>query len=80
MTKYVFNEVKVSKKVKKPCTACGKVAQRTFTAMQTINPFNRNAAGVPKTSVEIGKEIHTELEVLLAQPFVCKSCEDAQDP
>ena len=61
MTTYRFQEVRRSKTVKFKC-GCGKRFQRTVVAYQTVNPFNRNADGAPKTYGEIWKELGAELE------------------
>ncbi len=41
---------------------CGKRFQRTARVEQTINPWNKNAAGVPKKWAEIWKELGVELD------------------
>jgi hypothetical protein len=40
---------------------CGKRFQRTVRVEQTINPWNKNAAGIPKTWPEIWEELGGEL-------------------
>lgn len=68
MTRYVFNEVSVKgvKRWKDPVN--GKPRQETRKFYQTINPFNKNAAGVPKSRDEIMAEIKVERDEWLAVP------------
>ncbi len=68
MTRYVFSEVFVKgvKRWKDPVS--GKPRQETRKFLQTINPFNKNASGVPKTRDEIMAEIKRERDEWLAVP------------
>lgn len=67
MPTYRFQEVKRSKTVKFKCP-CGKRFQRTVSATQTINPFNKNADGLVKTYTEIWKELGEQLAAKNADP------------
>ena len=60
MTTYRFQEVRRTRTVKFKCE-CQARFQRTYAATQTINPFNRNADGQPKTYGEIWAELGREL-------------------
>jgi hypothetical protein len=42
------------------CPVCGKAAARQITLHQTLNPYNLNADGVPKTWKEIQEELAKE--------------------
>jgi hypothetical protein len=44
----------------------GKRRQETKVFEQTINPFNKNSAGVPKSRGEIIEELHAERVAWLA--------------
>lgn len=58
------------------CPVCGKRVRRSTTFQQTLNPFNKNAAGEPKTR----SEIWAELKVKAAgwEPdFTHAACEEA---
>lgn len=55
------------------CVVCGKRRKRQKTFEQTINPFNRNAAGQPKTRREIWKELDEQSRAW--QPTMCATCE-----
>ena len=62
MTTHRFEEIThpVTKKV--PCRVCGKTLSRSTTLSQTISPFNKNAAGEPKTRQEIRAELKAKAE------------------
>jgi len=66
MTRYVFQEVSV-KGVFRWKDADGKPRQETRKFMQTINPFNKNARGQPKSHSEIMAEIRSERDLWLLQ-------------
>jgi hypothetical protein len=70
-TRYTFDEVSVKgvKRWKDPVT--GKPRQETRKFFQTINPFNKNAVGVPKARDEILEEIKKERDDWLASPPAC---------
>jgi predicted RNA-binding Zn-ribbon protein involved in translation (DUF1610 family) len=44
------------------CVVCGKVGRRSKTFRQTLNPYNKNAAGQPKTTAEIRAELQVEAQ------------------
>jgi hypothetical protein len=48
-------------------TENGKRRQTTEVFMQTINPFNKNADGAPKSREEIWKEINAKADAWLAE-------------
>lgn len=69
-----YDPVKLtSSKSFKACRVCGRPGKRQRTFRQTLNPFNRNAAGEPKTY----REIQDELRCCAAtwQPDVHAQCE-----
>lgn len=55
--------------------ACGKYRQRRKTFMQTINPYNRNADGTPKTRVDILNELHLQADKWRTEPIYCTDCD-----
>jgi hypothetical protein len=73
MVTWRYEAVKFPVKKSFTCTVCGRRGQRSKTFRQTINPFNKNADGVPKTY----REIWAELEVVAAGwfPTVHAGCE-----
>jgi predicted RNA-binding Zn-ribbon protein involved in translation (DUF1610 family) len=62
MTTTVFREVKIKRKLLVQCVKCGKKLTRTIEAWQTINPYNMNKCGHPKTEQEIRFELPAKLE------------------
>jgi hypothetical protein len=81
MTTYRFEEVKRTAKKRVPCEGCGKKLNRQTTFSQTINPFNRNADGFPKTYREIWDELGAECREWEADVtgFECLACESDRD-
>jgi hypothetical protein len=53
---------------------CGKRRVRHRRFWQTLNPWNKTAAGVPKSLDEIEAEIHAEAEAWKLEPIVCTNC------
>jgi len=70
-----FREVAIhgSKSVK--CTGgCGRTLKRQRKFWQTLNPFNKNAAGEVKQPTEIQAELQAELAAWQEEPETCKHC------
>ncbi len=65
MPTYTFEEIKRSQTFKLKCL-CGKRFQRTVSAWQTVNPFNKHPDGTVKTRSEVwtsvGEELHDAIE------------------
>lgn len=59
MTRIYFDEVSVIA-VKKWIDETGRKRQKTKKFYQTLNPYNQNVHGVPKSRVEIMNEIMAE--------------------
>lgn len=66
-THYVFESVKFPIKKSGKCK-CGKRLVRATTFEQTINPFNKNAAGKVKTYSEIWAELKAQAAAWKATP------------
>lgn len=60
MPTYRFDEVTNQVVKSLPCPICGKKLRRQRTFMQTRNPFNKNADGSVKTTLDILKELMVE--------------------
>lgn len=65
------------------CRVCGKRRRRTMVVEHTVNPWNRNSDGIPRTPEEVqacaaqtAKERARECE---EQGIVCRTCENAED-
>ena len=62
------------------CTHCKNLTRRTDRHWQTINPYNKNAQGLPKTEEEIMVELRAEVAKRNASPLECRSCESRKVP
>ena len=78
MTRVSFDEVRVTGHRAGTCVVCQKKRLRTMHFWQTINPYNRNADGYPKSREEILAEVRRERDAWEKSPLVCKSCEDEE--
>jgi hypothetical protein len=72
--RYTFDVVKwqASKTVK--CLSCGKTLKRAKTFDQSINPFNKNAQGEPKSRAEILIELKARAAEWGTKPEYCHNC------
>lgn len=74
-----FDPVSLSEKVKLKCRTCGKTRYRTVTVKATVNPYNLNDAGEPKTAWEVRHDLQPRLAAdvaaLKAEGIVCRPCE-----
>lgn len=75
MPTYRFREIKHQASKNLPCPACGKKLRRQRTFMQTLNPFNKNADGQPKTELEILRELNDQAKTWEAQPETHDACQ-----
>jgi hypothetical protein len=57
------------------CTVCGKRCSRTKEFYQTVNPFNKNAAGEVKTRDEIYSELVITAKTWRKEPITHAKCE-----
>jgi len=65
--------------IKGVCEKCGKNRQRTIVSMQTVNPWNKNSQGLPKSRDEVNASVNKNLKLLVKrfrEKFICKSCEN----
>lgn len=75
MPTYRFAEVPVYAEKSVPCTVCGKKVRRQKKFAQTLNPFNKDAQGRPKTSGQIRVELRAEADAWKAEPETHPKCE-----
>lgn len=61
------------------CKVCHKTRKRALVEMQTLNPYNRTAEGIPKTKERILDELWKKLDDvearLRAEGITCKTCD-----
>lgn len=74
MTTVNFERVKTIGHKTAKCPGCGKTLRRQKTVERTINPFNRNKEGVPKSRAEIVDDNLRELKAWQEMPAFCKDC------
>lgn len=79
MPTYTYREVSHREQRRVPCTGCGKKLTRARTFTQTINPWNRNASGTPKTYAEIMPELRAE-GAKWQPTAMCKTCDPPPPP
>jgi hypothetical protein len=76
-----FQPVKISDEVSGKCLVCGKKKKRMFSVENTINPYNKNEHGEPKTYSEVSKDVNQQLREFLERfskrGFKCATCEDS---
>ena len=77
MPRYVFQEVSITAEKTGKCR-CGKQRKRRQKILQTLNPFNLDACGMPKTREQIMRELQAEAEAWRAEPIVCSKCPDEE--
>lgn len=57
------------------CAKCGKRTKRQCTFEATINPFNKNADGVPKSYGEVLQDVKAQGAEWSRKPILCAGCE-----
>lgn len=75
MSTIVFENVSTRRTRKGLCTRCGKKCQVTREFSQTVNPFNRDESGNPKTRAAIMQENVRDAAAWNETPLVCKGCQ-----
>lgn len=66
-----YREFKVSARKSGKCPCCGKRIARQKTFYQTMNPFNLNAEGIPKSASEIFASLEDEAAEWRSEPVSC---------
>ena len=59
------------------CTGCGKRLRRQRTFEMTLNPWNRNAQGQPRTRQEILDALQAQADEWQGRPETCARCAEA---
>jgi len=70
----VFPQVRLRFWKKGKCK-CGKMRRRTTTIIHTVNPFNKNADGVPKNVCEVRADVISKGRKWESDPITCANCE-----
>lgn len=74
MPTYRFSEVPLYGTKSVPCAGCGKKLRRQRKFFQTLNPFNKDADGRPKTVQQIHAELAEECRQWEQEPETCRNC------
>ncbi len=69
-----FEQIKVTAVRNLHCPGCGKKFRRQRTFSQTVNPYNRNPAGRPKTRSEVAESVSAEASTWSVTPERCPDC------
>lgn len=76
-----FDEISRADTIHAKCDRCGGKAQRTIRVTHTVNPYNRNADGVPRTPEEVLAQVKDVLafkvKQIRASGITCRKCENA---
>jgi hypothetical protein len=75
VSRVVFESVSTRRTRKGLCAQCGNKCQVTRDFSQTINPFNRDERGNPKTRAAIMQENARDAAAWNEAPLVCKGCQ-----
>lgn len=74
MTTYRFTEVSVRAQKVLPCPSCSRQVRRSTTITHTINPFNRNSDGLPKSYAEVRADVDALAAAWKSLPVLCGAC------
>jgi hypothetical protein len=76
VTRTYFDEVsRTGRKTVKCSGGCDRRLKRQKKFTHTINPFNKNKAGVPKTRAEVQKDVDAKAAAWEKEPELCIHCE-----
>lgn len=70
MTVYKFSGPSIRAERRGKCPVCGKTTKRSRTFERTVNPFNKDENGVPKTYERVYADTRAEAEAWSPEPRV----------
>jgi len=70
-----FDEVSQIGRKSGKCAVCGKQTNRQQKFFQTLNPYNKNKDGNPKSRTEIYAELREQIAEWKKEPIVHAKCE-----
>ncbi len=74
-----FDSVKMRQIVNYTCTRCNKKRTKVVSTEYTINPFSKNAEGIPKSRQEVADDVREEQArrvVEVQKGDKCNKCKD----
>jgi hypothetical protein len=74
VTIYRYEPVTLTGQKTVKCDGCGKRLRRQRTFQQTLNPWNKNAAGKPKTRSEIDTQLRERITEWKTDVEFCSRC------
>jgi len=77
-----FDVVRLAMQVGYKCKGCGKPRTKAVRVEHTVNPFNRNADGIPKSREEVYrdvKQVFNERCIAVKAGVLCSKCEATND-
>jgi ribosomal protein S26 len=74
MTTYRFEEIGLTGLKTVKCADCGKALRRQRRFTQTLNPFNKNAAGEFKSRSEVYAELRERVLEWKTEAEFCSGC------
>ena len=78
MTRYTFEVVKHHATKRVDCDHCGKRLVRSQTFEATINPWNVNDDGTPRSREQIRARLREKADLWTVEPVTCTPCLRAQ--
>ncbi len=76
--KITFQQVTRKRRTKVRCRVCNRYLVRVLSVMNTVNPFNKDAAGIVKSRAQVDADVLSELHKLInktqAEGIVCRGC------
>ena len=76
MTRINFQEIKLSATKSGVCPFCQERARRSITLMNTVNPWNVNAQGLPRTPDQSRAHLREQLAEWRLEPTWHLRCEE----
>lgn len=70
-----FKEIATRATKSGKCPVCGKKATVTEKFWQTVNPFNLDNQGIPKSASQIARENEKNAEIWKSEPAVHRKCD-----
>jgi len=74
-----YEEVEAVREQRGKCPTCGKWVVRKHSVINTVNPFNKNADGYPKTHREVREAVEAKANEWVPN-FEHWTCEEARGP
>lgn len=75
----VFDEVKRRQTVNYICIRCNKKRSKVVITEYTVNPFNKNADGLPKSRQEVDEDVRVEQARRVAEVQAGEKCNKCKD-